>query len=86
MTKWMSWCDWQVGCRLVWLSLLPTTGEANLIGRPLAQSLPRAQSPGQTAGAERGRRGDDDAHHDHRIPIADGCSIRSGVSVAARLR
>ncbi|GGV19444.1 hypothetical protein GCM10010275_71450 [Streptomyces litmocidini] len=65
----------------------PRPGEADLIGRPVAQPLPRAQSPEEIAGRERGGRGDDDAHHqDHRIPMADSCSIRSGVRVAARLR
>jgi hypothetical protein len=62
-------------------------GEADLIGRPVAQTPLRTQPPEQRAGRERGGHGDDDAHHqDHRIPIADSSSIRSGVSVAARLR
>ncbi|MER7001163.1 hypothetical protein [Streptomyces sp. NPDC000410] len=56
---------------------------ADLIGRPAAEMPPRRQPPEQIAGRERDDRGDDDAHHDHRIPIADSCSIRSGDSVAA---
>jgi hypothetical protein len=64
----------------------PRPGEADLIGRPVAQPLPRAKPPEQIAGRERDGRDDDDAHQDHRIPIADSSSTRSGVSVAARLR
>ncbi|MFB7600588.1 hypothetical protein [Streptomyces sp. NPDC056160] len=55
---------------------------ADLIGRPVAQPLPRAQPPEQIAGRERGGRG---ARHDHPIPSWDSNSIRCGVSVAARL-
>ncbi|WP_327740389.1 hypothetical protein OG749_45280 [Streptomyces nojiriensis] len=47
---------------------------------------PRAQPPEQITSREGGDRGEDDSHHDHRIPIADNCSIRSDVSVAALLR
>ncbi len=57
----------------------PRPGEADLIGRPIAQSLPR--SPEQIAGRGRGGRGDDDAHHNHRIPIADSCSHPGSVFV-----
>ncbi|MFF8279711.1 hypothetical protein ACF05T_26990 [Streptomyces lateritius] len=64
----------------------PRSGEADLIGRPMTRPLPRAQPPEQIAGREGGDRGDDDGHHDHRIPIADSCSICSGVSGAALLR
>ncbi|MEU2441766.1 hypothetical protein ABZ595_37135 [Streptomyces rubradiris] len=41
----------------------PRPGEADLIGRPVAQPLPRAQPPEQIAGRERDGRGDDDTHH-----------------------
>jgi hypothetical protein len=52
-----------------------------------AQSpLPRAQPPEQIAGHEPDGHGDDDAHHNHRTPIADSRSTRSGASAAARLR
>ncbi|MFV5998941.1 hypothetical protein ACNPQM_43210 [Streptomyces sp. NPDC056231] len=64
----------------------PRPGEADLIGRPAAQTLPRAQTPEQIAGRERGGRGDDDGHHDHRMPMADSCFARSGDRVAALLR
>jgi hypothetical protein len=67
-------------------ALDPRAGVAGLIGRPVAQPLPRAQSPEQVAGHESDGRGDDAHHHDHRIPIVDSCSTRSDVSVAARLR
>ncbi|MEV5283048.1 hypothetical protein [Streptomyces sp. NPDC051994] len=64
----------------------PRPGEADLIGCPVTRPLPRTQPPEQIAGRERGVRGDDDAHHDHRIPIVESCSKHSGLSVAALLR
>ncbi|MEV8321523.1 hypothetical protein AB0Q95_46040, partial [Streptomyces sp. NPDC059900] len=40
-----------------------------------------------TVDSERGGCGGGDARHqDHRMPMAESCSIRSGVSDAARLR
>lgn len=56
------------------------------IGRPATEALLRAHSHEWIASREGGDRGDDDGHHAHRIPSADSCSIRSGVSVAALLR
>lgn len=64
----------------------PRPGEADLIGCPVAQALPRAQPPQQIAGRERDDCGGDGAYHDHHIPMVDSCSTPSGVSVAARLR
>ncbi|GAA4340635.1 hypothetical protein GCM10023086_76250 [Streptomyces venetus] len=64
----------------------PRPGEADLIGRPVPQATPRTQPAEQIARRERDDPGDDDTHHDHRIPMADSSSTRSGDSVAARLR
>lgn len=64
----------------------PRPGEVDLIGCPVARATSEAKASEQIAGRERGGNGDDDAHHDHRIPTWDSCSIRSGDNVAALLR
>ncbi|MEU7429147.1 hypothetical protein [Streptomyces sp. NPDC040750] len=67
----------------------PRAGEPHLVLSPVAQPQPRPHAAHQVAHHERrdGNHQDVRAHRqDHRIPIADSCSIRSGVSVAALLR
>jgi hypothetical protein len=67
------------------VAVVPTT----LVGTTILRlPLPAwSKALEEIAGRERHDPGDDHAHHTHhahRIPIADRCSIRSGVSVAAR--
>ncbi|MFJ9718442.1 hypothetical protein ACIRPQ_21255 [Streptomyces sp. NPDC101213] len=50
----------------------PRSGEADLIGRPVAQAPLRTQPPERIADRQcDDGRVDHDAHHDHRIPIVD---------------
>ena len=69
----------------------PRPGELDLIDSPVAQPVPEPEPAGQIASREAdqecdSRDDDDGIHHDHRMPMVDSCSIRSGVSVAALLR
>ncbi|MFJ9472538.1 hypothetical protein [Streptomyces caniferus] len=56
----------------------PRSDEAELINRSVTHTPPRTQTPEQIAGRKRDDRGDDGAHHAHRMPMAESRSTCDG--------